>query len=100
LTSPNLRLKTATESGRRKAIDRQFIQAFEGPKGRSELFEIVGFDFERPGLESVEYEVIYRGTRYVALTMGEASIVACDFAGDNRFLRPVLPSPPRHRIFN
>jgi hypothetical protein len=32
--------------------------------------------------------------------MGEASIVACDFAGDNRFLRPVLPSPPRHRIFN
>jgi hypothetical protein len=47
----------------------------------------------------VEYEVIYRGGRYVALTMGEASIVACELAGDNRFLRPVLPSPPRQRLF-
>jgi hypothetical protein len=60
---------------------------------------LVGFDFDHPHLEHVEYEVIYRGGRYVALTMGEASIVACELAGDNRFLRPVLPSPPRQRIF-
>jgi hypothetical protein len=31
--------------------------------------------------------------------MGEAAIVACDFAGDNRYLRPILPTPPRQKLF-
>jgi hypothetical protein len=76
-------------------MDRHFLQIFDGPRGRSELYEIVGFNFDQPHIEHVEYEVIHRGGRFKAMTMGEAAIVGCELAGDNRFLRPTMPAPRR-----
>ena len=81
-------------------MDRQFLQTFDGPRGRSELYEIVGFNFDHPHLEQVEYEIIHRGGRFTARTMGEAAIVGCDLAGDNRFLRPTLPAPRRRIVLS
>jgi hypothetical protein len=60
-----------------------FIEAFEGPKGRSEVFEIVGKD--ALGIEEVTYEVIFNGQMQNVQSMGEASILAADLAGDPRF---------------
>jgi hypothetical protein len=80
-------------------MDRQFLQSFEGSKGRSDLYEIVGFNFDHPHLEHVEYEIIYHGAKHTAFTMGEAAIVGCELAGDRRFLRPVTPAPPRTIVF-
>jgi hypothetical protein len=63
--------------------DRMFIEAFEGPKGRSEVFEIVGKD--ATGIEQVTYEIVFNGQRELSQSMGEASILAADLAGDTRF---------------
>lgn len=73
-------------------ISRQFIQRFEGPSGVCELWENVGFDDEYPLLERVEYEVLLGQRRVTARTLGEAAIIACELVGDDRFLRPVLPT--------
>jgi hypothetical protein len=63
--------------------DRMFIEAFEGPKGRSEVHEIVGKD--ATGIEQVTYEVTFDGQQQQVQSMGEASILAADLAGDPRF---------------
>jgi hypothetical protein len=60
-----------------------FIEAFEGPKGRSEVFEIVGKD--ALGIEQVAYEVLFNEQRHEVQSMGEASILASELAGDRRF---------------
>ena len=63
-----------------------FIEAFEGPNGRAEVFEVVGKDAS--GVERVEYEIVFGEQRRVVLSMGEASVLASELAGDSRFLRP------------
>ena len=63
--------------------NRMFIEAFEGPKGRSEVFEIVGKD--ATGIEQVTYEITFNGQQQHVQSMGEASILAADLAGDPRF---------------
>ena len=64
--------------------NRMFIEAFEGPKGRSEVFEIVGKD--ATGIEQVTYEITFNGQQQQSVeSMGEASILAADLAGDTRF---------------
>jgi hypothetical protein len=64
--------------------NRMFIEAFEGPKGRSEVFEIVGKD--ATGIEQVTYEITFDGRPQQSVeSMGEASILAADLAGDARF---------------
>ena len=66
------------------ADNRMFIEAFEGPKGRSEVFEIVGKD--ATGIEQVTYEITFNGQSQQSVeSMGEASILAADLAGDTRF---------------
>jgi hypothetical protein len=81
-------------------MTRYFIQAFEGPGGRCELWENVGFDPRHPLLEQVEYQVVHGAGTYAAATMGEAAIVACELVGDPRYSQPVLPtrnSPSAYR---
>jgi len=64
--------------------NRMFIEAFEGPKGRSEVYEIVGKD--ATGIEQVTYEITFDGQLQQKVeSMGEASILAADLAGDPRF---------------
>jgi hypothetical protein len=64
--------------------NRMFIEAFEGPKGRSEVYEIVGKD--ATGIEQVTYEITFNGQLQQKVeSMGEASILAADLAGDPRF---------------
>jgi len=73
-------------------MERQFIEAFEGPNGKAEVFEIVSAPATGPGglaVEKVEYEILFKGERHTALSMGEASILASDLAGDPRFVSGV-----------
>ena len=63
--------------------NRMFIEAFEGPIGRSEVFEIVGKD--ATGIEQVTYEIVFNGSKQNVQSMGEASILAAELAGDPRF---------------
>jgi hypothetical protein len=64
--------------------NRMFIEAFEGPMGRSEVYEIVGKD--ATGIEQVTYEITFDGQLQQQVeSMGEASILAADLAGDPRF---------------
>ena len=65
------------------ADNRMFIEAFQGPKGRSEVFEIVGKDAS--GIEQVMYEVSFNQQKQLVQSMGEASILASELAGDPRF---------------
>jgi hypothetical protein len=60
-----------------------FIEAFEGAKGRSEVYEIVGRD--ATGIEQVTYEIMFNGQQQHVQSMGEASILAADLAGDTLF---------------
>ena len=63
-----------------------FIEAFEGANGKAEVFEVVGKDAS--GVERVEYEIVFGDERQVVPSMGEASVLASELAGDPRFLRP------------
>ena len=67
-------------------MDKMFIEAFEGPNGKAEVFEVVGRT--AAGVEQVEYEIVFGNDRQVVLSMGEASVLASDLAGDERFRRP------------
>jgi len=69
-------------------MERQFIEAFEGPKGKAEVFEVVTPPAGGIGVEKVEYEVVIKGQSHMVLSMGEASILACELSGDPRFLSP------------
>ena len=66
----------------------EFIEAFEGPKGKAEVFEVVTETSGGIGVETVEYEVVFQGELRTVLTMGEASILACELSGNPRFLSP------------
>jgi len=65
--------------------ERQFITAFEGPNGKADLFEVVRTFPDRPHVEEVQYEIIFKGESTFKLTIGEASIMACELSGDPRF---------------
>jgi hypothetical protein len=71
---------------------REFIEAFEGPNGRAELFEVVKSQPDRPYVEDVVYEVVFGGRTETRLTVGEASILACELSGDARFASEVVES--------
>jgi hypothetical protein len=62
-----------------------FIEAFEGAAGKAEVYEVVGRDAN--GVEKVEYEIVFNDQRHTAQSMGEASVLASELAGDTRFLR-------------
>ena len=72
--------------------DRQFITAFEGPSGKAELFEVVRTFADRPHVEEVQYEVAFNGESQFRLTIGEASILACELSGDPRFAAEIVES--------
>jgi hypothetical protein len=69
-------------------MEKQFIEAFEGPMGKAEVFEVVTPPAGGVGVEKVEYEVVMKGHSRTVLSMGEASILACELSGDPRFLSP------------
>ena len=68
-----------------ESASREFIEAFEGPNGKAELYEVVKSDPARPYVESVEYEIVFNGSSQFRPTVGEASIVASELSGDPRF---------------
>ncbi len=65
--------------------NKMFIEAFDGKNGRAEVFEVVGKDAR--GIEQVTYQVLFNEQRHEVPSMGEASILASDLAGDSRFGR-------------
>jgi hypothetical protein len=68
----------------------QLIETFQGTKGKAEVFEVVSAPSDSPGalaVEQVLYEIRFNGERHVAQSMGEASILASELAGDPRFRR-------------
>ena len=65
-------------------MDKQFIEAFEGAKGRAEVWEIASKD--SMGVETIEYEIIFDNQRQVLMSMGEASVLASELSGDRRFM--------------
>ena len=68
-------------------MSRDFIEAFEGPKGKAEVYEVVTLPQGGLGVEKVEYEVMFNGaSARTLLSMGEASVVACELSGNQRFL--------------
>jgi hypothetical protein len=68
-------------------MERQFIESFEGPKGKAEVYEVVTPPGQGMGVEKVEYEVSINGSKRFVSSMGEASILACELSGDSRFLK-------------
>ena len=71
---------------------REFIEAFEGASGKAELYEVVKTFSNRPHVEDVEYEILFNGESQFRLTIGEASILACELSGDPRFAAEVVES--------
>ncbi len=69
-------------------MERRFIENFEGAKGKAEVFELDSEPEGRLGVHKVEYEVSFKGESHVVLTMGEASVLACELSGDPRFVSP------------
>ncbi len=67
-------------------MDRLFIEAFEGPNGKAEVYEVVSRDAN--GVEQVEYLIVFGEQTHTVLSMGEASVLASELAGDSRFQRP------------
>jgi hypothetical protein len=63
--------------------EKLFIEAFEGERGRAEVYEILGKD--SLGIETVIYEVLFKDQRHEVMSMGEASVLASELAGDPRF---------------
>ena len=60
---------------------RELLRTFEGPRGKADVFEIVGTEGRR-GVEQVEYEVVYGNDRRMVGTMGEAAIIATELTGE------------------
>ncbi|MEA2640567.1 MAG: hypothetical protein QOF51_1961 [Chloroflexota bacterium] len=69
---------------------RDLLSAFEGPNGQAELYEVVKTFVGRPGVEDVEYEVVFQGESQFCMTIGEASILACELSGDTRFAGEIV----------
>jgi hypothetical protein len=88
-------MRHMTKSGRTRMeahTEREFIETFEGPNGRAELYEVVKTFSGRPHVEEVEYEVVFNGQSQFRLTSGEASILACELSGDPRFASEIVES--------
>jgi hypothetical protein len=67
-------------------MSKELIEAFEGPRGRAEVFEVVSISEGDMGVETVEYEVILdSGSSQTVKTMGEAATIAAELTGDGRF---------------
>jgi hypothetical protein len=67
-------------------VDKLFIEGFDGKYGRSEVYEVI--DVDASGIEQVRYEVLFKEERQVVASMGEASVLASELAGDPRFTDP------------
>jgi hypothetical protein len=67
-------------------VNKLFIEGFDGTNGRAEVYEVVEIDGS--GIEQVRYEVLFRDDRKLVASMGEASVVASELAGDSRFRDP------------
>ena len=64
----------------------ELIEDFSGPLGKAEVYEVVTAPTDGLGVEQVEYQVMLNGElRETVLTMGEASVLACELSGDQRF---------------
>jgi hypothetical protein len=64
-------------------MSRDLIEVFDGPQGKAEVFEVVEKD--SLGVEKVRYEVTCNAHKESVLSMGEASVLACELSGDRRF---------------
>ena len=67
-------------------MNRLFIEGFDGKNGRSEVYEVI--TIEASGIENVQYEVLFNDRRELVPSMGEASVLASELAGDSRFMDP------------
>lgn len=67
-------------------MNKLFIEGFDGTNGRAEVFEVIEVD--PSGIEQVRYEVLYKEERQLVASMGEASVLASELAGDPRFRDP------------
>ncbi len=63
--------------------DKLFIERFEGSKGQAEVFEQAERD--AMGIERITYLVVFGDQTREVPSMGEASVLASDLAGDKRF---------------
>ena len=70
-------------------MSKELIEAFVGPRGRAEVYEVVTVPDGELAMEIVEYEIILdsQESRTVK-TMGEAAILAAELSGDGRFQTP------------
>lgn len=73
-------------------VERELIEAFEGPRGTAEVYEVVKTSKDRPHVEDVQYEISFNGNSEFRLTIGEASIRACELSGDSRFAAEIVES--------
>ena len=65
------------------ANDKQLLASFEGPNGKAEVFE-VSTPSDKPHVELIQYEIVFKGESQLRMTMGEASVVASALTGDPR----------------
>ncbi len=63
--------------------ERTLITAVEGPKGKAEVWEISDEETGTvtSGIASSTYEIVFGEQKETTVTLGEASIVAHEFAG-------------------
>ena len=71
-------------------IARELQDSFTGANGQADLYEVVTTNPARPYVEDVQYEVAFSGRSEFFLTIGEASIRACELSGDPRFASEVV----------
>ena len=70
-------------------MSKELIEAFVGPGGRAEVYEVVTVPEGDLAMETVEYEVILDSQEpRTVRTMGEAAILAAELSGDGRFQTP------------
>lgn len=60
---------------------KELLRTFEGPKGKADVYEVVGTEGGRVGVEQVEYEVCFGDEKHVVPSMGEAAILATNLTG-------------------
>ena len=64
---------------------KQLLASFEGPNGKAEVYEVARKQPDKPNVEQIVYEIIFKDEVHTRLTMGEASVVASGLTGDPRF---------------
>ena len=75
---------------------RELIESFVGPHGQADLYEVLKTNPTRPYVEDVQYEIVFNGTSEFRMTVGEASIVACELSGDPRFASEIVETGQSH----